>query len=261
MELDKEDALHAMQGQIRKWAKEGEYDPEEDLILCPWNTSFGTDELNLAIADYLSSSQNKMVHEVIAGFNKYYLAVGDKLLVDKQEAIVLDISRNPRYMGKIPRAASKTLNRWGAGGEDASILDEDISDEDIDMMLLHAAEVVDRTTDASHCIRVRFLDSDLEETLSKSASLNNMSFAYAITVHKAQGSECRRVFILLHSCHNAMASRELIYTAITRAKEELYIVLPPTLLAKSAAKPRIKGDDLAAKIAFFNAKLAEKGQS
>ena len=261
MELDKEDALHAMQGQIRKWAKEGEYDPEEDLILCPWNTSFGTDELNLAIADYLSSSQNKMVHEVIAGFNKYYLAVGDKLLVDKQEAIVLDISRNPRYMGKIPRAASKTLNRWGAGGEDASILDEDISDEDIDMMLLHAAEVVDRTTDASHCIRVRFLDSDLEETLSKSASLNNMSFAYAITVHKAQGSECRRVFILLHSCHNAMASRELIYTAITRAKEELYIVLPPTLLAKSAAKPRIKGDTLADKIAFFTAKLEEKGQS
>ena len=127
-------------------------------------------------------------------------------------------------------------------------------------MLLHSADIIDRTADASHTIRVRFLDSETEETLSKSSDLNNMTFAYAITVHKAQGSECRRVFLLLHSCHSAMASRELMYTAITRAKEELYVVLPPTMLAKSAAKPRIKGDTLADKIAFFNAKLEEKGQ-
>lgn len=260
-ELDKDDGLDAMCGQIKTWCKTGAYDPEEDLILCPWNTSFGTDALNLAVADYLSTSKGLKVHEVIAGFNKYYLAVGDKLLVDKQEAIILDIARNPRYMGKIPRAASTTLNRYGAGGNDVSLLDEDISDEDIDMMLLHAAEVVDRTTDASHTIRVKFLDSETEETLSKSADLNNMTFAYAITVHKAQGSECRRVFLLLHSCHAAMASRELMYTAITRAREELYVVLPPTMLAKSAAKPRIKGDTLADKIAFFNAKLEEKGQA
>lgn len=259
-ELDKEDALEAMCGQLKLWCKQGMYDPEEDLILCPWNTSFGTNELNLAIADYLSSSQGLKVHEVIAGFNKYYLAVGDKLLVDKQEAIVLDIARNPRYMGKLPRPASTTLNRYGAGGEDVSLLDENLTDEDIELMLLHASDVIDRTTDASHTIRVRFLDSDLEETISKSAELNNVSFAYAITVHKAQGSECRRVFLLLHSCHSAMASRELMYTAITRAREELYVVLPPNMLAKSAAKPRIKGDTLADKIAFFNSKLEEKGQ-
>jgi len=259
-ELDKDDALEAMCGQIRRWCKLGQYDPEEDLILCPWNTSFGTDELNLAIADYLSSSKGLKVHEVIAGFNKYYLAVGDKLLVDKQEAIILDIARNPRYMGKIPRPASTTLNRYGAGGDDVSLLDEDITNEEIDAMLLHASEVIDRTTDASHNIKVRFLDSDAEQVLNKSADMNKMTFAYAITVHKAQGSECRRVFILLHACHSAMASRELIYTAITRAREELYMVLPPTMLAKSAAKPRVKGDTLADKIAFFNAKLEEKGQ-
>lgn len=260
-ELDKEDGLERMCSQIKIWCKSGEYDPEEDLILCPWNKSFGTEELNIAVADYLSTSKGLKVHEVIAGFNKYYLAVGDRLMVDKQEAIILDIGRNPRYIGKTPRPASTTLNRYGAGGGDASILDEDISDDDIDMMLLHASDVVDRTTDASHTIRVKFLDSDLEETLSKSAELNNMTFAYAITVHKAQGSECRRVFLLLHSCHSAMASRELIYTAITRAREELYVVLPPNMLAKSAAKPRIKGDTLADKIAFFNAKLGEKEQA
>lgn len=259
--IDQEDALNAMQGQLRIWMKEGIYDPDEDLVLCPWNTSFGTDELNLAIADYLSTSKGLIVHEVIAGFQKYYLSVGDKLLVDKQEAVILKIDRNLRYMGKTPQHASTELNRWGAGGKAGSVFDDNLTDEQLDLVLLHAADVVDRTAEASHAIKVRFLDSDTEETLTKSAQLNAMSFAYAITVHKAQGSECRRVFLLTHACHAAMCSRELIYTAITRAKEELYIVMEPGLLGKAASKPRIKGDTLADKIAFFQSRLEDKGQA
>ena len=57
-----------------------------------------------------------------------------------------------------------------------------------------------------------------------------------------------------------MNSRELIYTAITRAAEELYIILPPKMLARSAAKPRIKGDTLAAKLEFFSSRLQEKSE-
>jgi ATP-dependent exoDNAse (exonuclease V) alpha subunit len=258
--LDKEDALMVMQSQLGRWMASGDYDPEQDLVLCPWNKSFGTDELNLAIANHISKTQGKMVHEVIAGFNKFYFAVGDKLLVDKQEAIILEITRNPRYLGKHPQPASTTMNRWGAGGTGDGGFGDDITDDDIDLMLAHAAEVEDRTTEASHCIKVLFLDTDEEETLTKSAELNGASFAYATTVHKAQGSECRRVFIITHDCHAAMCSRELIYTAITRAAEELYIVMPPKLLAKSAAKPRIKGDTLAAKLEFFNSRLQEKAE-
>ena len=257
--IEKDDALFAMQQQLGLWIKDGSYDPEQDLVLCPWNKSFGTDELNLAIADYLAKSQGKKVHEVIAGFNKYYFAVGDKLLIDKMEAIILDITYNPRYMGKLPQAACTSLNRWGNGGKGAvDLFDENITNEQIDFMLEQAAVIEDRTAEASHAIRVRFLDTDEEETLTKSASLNSATFAYAITVHKAQGSECRRVFMLIHECHAAMCSRELIYTAITRAAEELYIVMPPKLLAKSASKPRIKGDTLAAKLEYFNARLNEK---
>lgn len=263
-ELDKDDALHAMQQQFNIWLKDGTYSPDEDLVLCPWNKSFGTDELNLAIADHVAKRDNKTVYEVIAGFNKYYFAVGDKLLVDKQEAVILSIHRNLKYLGKIPQPASNTLNRWGNGGtKSGSVMEEDIfgdgvSDADIDVMLEHAANIEDRTSESSHAITVRFLDTDEEETITKSAVLNNASFAYAITVHKAQGSECRRVFLIIHACHAAMCSRELIYTAITRAAEELYIVMPPKLLAKSAAKPRIKGDTLAAKLEYFNSRMQEK---
>lgn len=259
-ELDIDDALHAMQGQLGIWIKDGTYNPEEDLVLCPWNKSFGTDELNLAIADYLAKKDGKLVHEVIAGFNKFYWAVGDKLLVDKQEAVILDIQRNPRYLGKTPQVASRTLNRWGNGGTGQAInmFADDITDEQIDFALAHAAEVEDRTTEASHAITVLFLDTGEELVLTKSAVLNASSFAYAITVHKAQGSECRRVFFLVHAKHAAMCSRELVYTAITRAAEELYIVMPPKMLARSASKPRIKGDTLAAKLEFFEARMSEK---
>ena len=55
-----------------------------------------------------------------------------------------------------------------------------------------------------------------------------------------------------------MCSRELIYTAITRAREELYVLCDPGMLSSAAKKPRIKGDTLADKIAFFNSRLEEK---
>lgn len=263
--LDKDDALMAMQGQLNMWIKDGTYDPEQDLVLCPWNKSFGTDELNLSIADCLSRTANKLVYEVIAGYSKFYFAVGDKLLVDKQEAVILAIDHNLRYLGKRPQKASRTMNRWGNGNTDKDMSDagafgDDLTDDQIDFMLEHAADVEDRTTECSHAIKVLFLDSGEEETLTKSAHLNATTFAYAITVHKAQGSECRRVFLLTHPCHAAMCSRELIYTAITRAAEELYIVMEPKLLAKAASKPRIKGDTLAAKLEFFNSRLQEKAE-
>lgn len=260
--LDKDDALHAMQQQLGLWIKDGTYDPEQDLVLCPWNKSFGADELNLAIADRLAKNAGKKVHEVIAGFSKFYFAVGDRLLIDKQEATILEIKMNPRYLGKIPQPASTTLNRWGYGGtgDNSGMFGDDstITNDDIDLMLLHASDVEDRTSEASHEVKVFFQDSETEFTITKSAVLNGSTFGYAMTVHKAQGSECRRVFFLTHGCHAAMCSRELVYTAITRAAEELYIVMEPGLLGKSASKPRIKGDTLSAKLEFFASRLEEK---
>ena len=51
----------------------------------PWNK--WVDEINLSVADYLGRQRDAFVWEVIAGYNKYYFAVGDKLLVDKQDAV------------------------------------------------------------------------------------------------------------------------------------------------------------------------------
>ena len=49
--------------------------------------------------------------------------------------------------------------------------------------------------------------------------------AYAITVHKMQGSECREVNIFLPEEETPFVSRRLVYTAITRAKEKVNLFL------------------------------------
>jgi len=54
--------------------------------------------------------------------------------------------------------------------------------------------------------------------------LDDLTIAYAVTVHKSQGSEYRAVIIPLHTAHYMMLQRNLLYTAVTRAKELVVIV-------------------------------------
>lgn len=46
---------------------------------------------------------------------------------------------------------------------------------------------------------------------------------YAMTIHKSQGSEFDRVLMLLPGHNSELLTRELIYTGITRAKNEVEI--------------------------------------
>ena len=51
--------------------------------------------------------------------------------------------------------------------------------------------------------------------------------AWALTVHKAQGSEYRAVVLCLANAHRPLLRRELVYTAASRAKEVLIVIAPP----------------------------------
>lgn len=52
------------------------------------------------------------------------------------------------------------------------------------------------------------------------AELFNLQLGYALTVHRAQGSEWSTVLLVLHEAHSPMLLRNLVYTALTRAKEQ-----------------------------------------
>ena len=62
--------------------------------------------------------------------------------------------------------------------------------------------------------------------------------AYAITVHKAQGSEYRCVVLISAPVAPALMVRGVLYTAITRARELLVLVGDDTAPGQMAANDR-----------------------
>jgi exodeoxyribonuclease V alpha subunit len=63
------------------------------------------------------------------------------------------------------------------------------------------------------------------------ASLHQLTHAYAISVHKAQGAEFPAVVLPLLTSHAALLGRTLLYTAVTRAQSLVVIVGQPRALA------------------------------
>jgi len=54
--------------------------------------------------------------------------------------------------------------------------------------------------------------------------LEELSLAYATSIHKSQGSEYPVVIIPLHTSHYPMLYRSILYTAVTRGKELVVLV-------------------------------------
>lgn len=58
----------------------------------------------------------------------------------------------------------------------------------------------------------------------ESSNLDELALAYACTIHKAQGSEYPCVVIPIHTQHFLMLQRNLLYTAVTRARKMVVLV-------------------------------------
>ncbi len=80
---------------------------------------------------------------------------------------------------------------------------------------------IEAIDDDAHALAVRFPDKLVEY---ESAELDEIVLSYAITVHKSQGSEYRIVVLPLTTQHFVMLQRNLLYTAITRARDLVVIV-------------------------------------
>ncbi|OGN63973.1 MAG: recombinase RecD [Chlamydiae bacterium RIFCSPHIGHO2_12_FULL_49_9] len=56
------------------------------------------------------------------------------------------------------------------------------------------------------------------------AELDEIVLAYATSVHKYQGSECPCIVMPIHTSHFKLLHRNLLYTAVTRGKRQVYLV-------------------------------------
>ena len=86
---------------------------------------------------------------------------------------------------------------------------------------------------ADQALRIWFLQEGKLRSFTP-ARLPKHELAYAITIHKSQGSEFKQVLMLIPDVlpDEGLFTKELVYTAITRAKESVVISQKPALLAK-----------------------------
>ena len=82
-------------------------------------------------------------------------------------------------------------------------------------------------------IRVEF---DGETKLFHNNKIDYLDLAYAITVHKSQGSEYPNVIMPIVDDHRIMLTRKLIYTAITRGKQNVCLIGSKRVLREALKK-------------------------
>lgn len=56
------------------------------------------------------------------------------------------------------------------------------------------------------------------------STLGEVDTAHAMTIHKSRGSQARSITVLLPDADSRLLTRELLYTAITRARESITLV-------------------------------------
>jgi len=69
-----------------------------------------------------------------------------------------------------------------------------------------------------------------------------------MTVHKAQGSEFDTVWLLLPSQDARALSRELVYTALTRARRELHVCAGAEVLRAALSRHALRVSGLAERL-------------
>ncbi len=76
--------------------------------------------------------------------------------------------------------------------------------------------------------------------------LASLASVHAMTIHKSQGSQFRRVAVLLPPPGSPILTRELLYTAITRASEELVVVGDEATVVDAIKRPVARASGLRA---------------
>lgn len=163
------------------------YSKDDVLILSPFNKGdVGSLAINAAIqAKFNPNELSKVGHTV--NDTPIYFKVGDKVINKKNEYAMPLVDDDTAFV---------------ANGDIGTVM-EIVPDEKEPYMI------------------VRY---DRRDCIVDKAHIKNTLLAYAISIHSCQGSQAKAVIVVIDRSHVRMLSRNLCYTAVSRAQEKLVLI-------------------------------------
>ena len=163
------------------------YSKDDVLILSPFNKGdVGSLSINTAIqAKFNPNELSKVGHTV--NDTPIYFKVGDKVINKKNEYAMPLVDDDTAFV---------------ANGDIGTVM-EIVPDEKELYMI------------------VRY---DRRDCIVDKAHIKNTLLAYAISIHSCQGSQAKAVIVVIDRSHVRMLSRNLCYTAVSRAQERLILI-------------------------------------
>lgn len=164
------------------------YSKDDVLILSPFNKGeVGSLAINAAIQAKFNPNELSTVGHTVND-TPIYFKVGDKVINKKNEyAMPLVDDSDTAFV---------------ANGDIGTVM-EIVPDEKEPYMIVRY--------DCGDCIVDR-------------AHIKNTLLAYAISIHSCQGSQAKAVIVVIDKSHVRMLSRNLCYTAVSRAQERLILI-------------------------------------
>jgi exodeoxyribonuclease V alpha subunit len=75
--------------------------------------------------------------------------------------------------------------------------------------------------------------------------LPEVETVHALTIHKSQGSEYKHAVVVLPTGRSRLLARELLYTGVSRAREQLTVVASETALRAAVSTVVVRASGLA----------------
>lgn len=269
-------AANQIKGIVKKLTAAGKFDPLNDAIIVPTNKyDLGQEELNQDLVLFFNKTRryedkpdgailNPRIR-IRAGFETVTIAVGDKIMATKND---WDAGISNGMLGTVKAIYPNTSYRGsveGIGSHDHEIDEYDFDPDEIniDDMLAnveaaHSDTEETKKREASHVVEVQFQNLDIISVFHTAGAINSLNLGYVFTCHKAQGGEYNQVAAVCHQSAKGMLSREWLYTAVTRAKDQIILLVTMQGLTRALRNQAIKGKTLEDKAKCFIALTEDK---
>lgn len=191
IESDSEDFNQKVVEQYVKKVKE--FSIDNVVILIPtYKTEFGINEINNLIQAKINP-KGKIVTQTTSLQTKIEFRIGDKVIQTENRYEDNVFNGDIGYITKVEKGTKKN-------GEDSK----------------YGKKIT---------VEFNSLDGEVKKvTYNESVFKSQINLAYAITIHKFQGSESECVIFPFNPAYDFMLNKKLIYTAVSRARKNLIII-------------------------------------